>query len=83
MRIRYRTNSYANFSTASCRPTIEKLPLEPAPETTGDENAHGSDRTGRTNSNWERVHCVTAQAYGPRVTKCIPRSQVPDDGDGE
>ena len=35
-------------------------------------NAHGSDRTGRTDSNWERVHCDTAQAYGPRVTKCIP-----------
>ncbi len=29
----------------------------------------------RTNNNWDRVHCVTAQAYGPRVTKCIPSTR--------
>jgi hypothetical protein len=53
--------------------TIEKLSLEPTPETTGDEKLpHGPEQAGRMDSNWERVNCVTAQAYVPRVTKFIP-----------
>ena len=34
---------------------------------------HGPEKTSRTDRNWERVHPVTAKAYGSRMqTKCTP-----------
>jgi hypothetical protein len=54
--------------------TSDRLFLEPATETAGDESAsHGPERTGQADCNWERrVHSVTAQAYGPRT--CLMHS---------
>ncbi len=54
--------------------TNERRFLVPAMEMTANENAHGSDRAGRTYSNAVRVHkkSDSAQAYGSRVTKCTP-----------